>query len=278
MKTTTSLNVDRSLAGLRTNGYSAKVKKLVPINDSLARVVVEIAASASPEDTMKAVASVSKNIYPVKGSFTKLSSNGIMQSLTGVVRAQIERVVVTQSNIDNFRAVAGESLYLDKEDSMWQMSRTEAGDIMIRANAADEREVLHGLMESVASASYEAVASSEEVILSDVHKATGADLIAYIDQKGVRNVGAVVADIQEEPTMLLAISSSTGESETIHRNQIVNYIESAEYESHAAEDAMVAAAHSLSRADIEDYYRRMFARSPAYFESFWERFTSCIYA
>jgi hypothetical protein len=268
------------MQSLRSTGYSANLTDVTPISDNMARVAFTVASSAKPADMMKAVAGVAKNAFPVNNSFTVISDNGLTKCMTGIMVTQSERVVLNDTNRDNFKAVAG-NLYLDEEESMWNMTRSEAGEIMIRANSADEREVMEQLMKSVASSTVYATEAkaTAQALIGEMNGLEGGDLIHFVNGKGVATAGVILAEFEDEPSKVVALSSTSLEHEMINRNQIIAAVKASEV-NYDEEEAIMSVAstpiHSLDH--IADYYRKMFQRDPSYFEKFWQRFTSHVFA
>ncbi len=92
----------------------------------------------------------------VKGSWAVVDSNPTFDVLVGMVSVNKESVVYTDQNASKFRMISS-NMFMDDEKSMWALTETEGGKIMVRTTAYDDDKVLDELLKSLSSASMQAV-------------------------------------------------------------------------------------------------------------------------
>lgn len=274
--------VNRTLDALDATP-SLKLVNVTKINDKYARVTGTIRATASAEQLIASVTRLGDRLQAVAGTFVKVNKTGLHNTVEGIVTVHQERVALTDANSDSFKAVSS-SMYLDDEEKIWNLKRTPAGDILIRANTGDEDEVLNGMMKCVASN----VASDRDLVrqMSDCDASRqsiqGGDLAMFVGREDKVVMGFVVAAVANadgSDAGLAMVTRSMEDVEMIDRNQVVSFVRGAELE--LPQDEAVKALASGGRVDMDfiaDYYRRVFMRDPAYFEKFMERFNNHVFA
>lgn len=259
------------------------VQKVTPINSKYARVTGTIRATASAQQLRQAVSQLGDRLCAVAGTFVKVNKTGMSHTVEGIVTVHQERIALTPEVRDRFKAVSS-SMYLDEEEKIWNLKRTPAGDVLIRANVGDEDELLSNMLQSVASSSPQSRDVQRQASECDASRASiqGGDLAVYVgrDEQPVMGfVVAAVANADGTDAGLSMVSRSMEDVELIDRNQVVAFVTGNELE--LPEDEAVKALASGGRVDMDfiaNYYRQVFMRDPAYFEKFMERFNAHVFA
>lgn len=270
-------SVTAALKGLQSEGPSFSLQQVTPINDQFARITGTIVATASGDQILNAVSRLTGGKFvPVKGSFQAIASNSITMSVEGIVGALEQRIVLTESNQGQFKAVAS-NMYMDEEERLWSLRKTDAGDILIKSHASDDLEVMNHLMTCVASTSVghmEALPASAN-LSRERAGVQGGDLVKYVNSQGRVGMAFAVASVEKEGADCgLVVVNTNNDIEQIDRNMIISAIASSDIEADDTAEMEAVAAGNYSLEFIADYYRKMFMRRPEYFEAFWQRFTS----
>lgn len=275
----THSSVNSALASLAAAGPVLNVHSVTPVGSKFARVLGTIVASATPAQISAAVKKLGGKLSPVPNSFAALSSNGITQSIEGIVGVIEERIVLDQSNEANFQAVASTNMYMDSEERLWSANKTDAGIVLIKSHAGDDMEVMNQLMACVAS-SQVAVQEAEPVsrsLRNERSKIQGGDLINFVSESTGRvTMGFVVTDVKGEDGSdkgLYAVDQH-GNHGMLNRELVTAAIASSEIEYDDTEPLVAVAAGNYSLEMMIEYYRKMFVRSPEYFEKFRQRLLS----
>lgn len=271
--------VNAALAGLAASGPVLNVHSVTPVGSKFARVLGTIVASATPEQISAAVKKLGGKLSPVPNSFAALSSNGITQSIEGIVGVIEERIVLDESNAANFQAVASTNMYMDSEERLWSANKTDAGTVLIKSHAGDDMEIMNQLMACVAS-SHVAVQEAEPVsrqLRNQRAAIIGGDLINFVSESSGRvTMGFVVSDLKGEDgsDRGLYVVDQLGNHGQLNRELVTAAIASSEIEYDDTEPLVAVAAGNYSLEMMIEYYRKMFVRSPEYFEKFRQRLLS----
>ncbi len=259
------------------------VQRVTPIGERFARVLGTISASATPEQLLSAVRKLNPKLVPIAGTFTAVASNGYTMSIEGIVGSLEERIVLDESNRESFTAVAS-NMYMDVEERLWSLKKTEGGDILISSHAGDDREIMNSLMACVASSQVgvqEAEPASNQLATARAN-IEGADLISYVSpSKGVLTMGFALASVSGESGAshgLMALAHDGAEPELVDRNLIVAHVAASNIDFDETSEMEAVASGNFSLEMIEAYYKKMFIRRPEYFQAFWSRFKSHAFA
>ena len=272
-------SVSAAIRNLASEGPTFNLQRVTQIGDRFARVLGTVSAQATPDQIRNSLRKLNNKLTPIQGSFRALSSNGVTQSVEGIVGIISERIVLSDENKDHFKAVAG-NMYMDDEERLWSMKKTEAGDILIKSHASDDMEVMTKLMSCVASTS---VGMQEaEPVSRNLHAALagiqGGDLVSFVNpDNAVVDMGFAIASVKNEDgsdTGKLAVVDRNDNVFQLDRNMVIAAVSGEEIEFDPTEEMEAVAAGNFSMEFIKDYYRRMFIRRPDYFEAFWKRFSS----
>jgi hypothetical protein len=272
-------NVNSALASLASQGPVLNVHSVLPVGSKFARVLGTIVAGATPEQISKAIRNLGGKLLPVPHSFAALSSNGITQSIEGIVGVIEERIVMDHTNEANFESVANTNMYMDSEERLWSANKTDAGTVLIKSHAGDDMEVMNQLMACVAS-SQVAQQEAEPVsrsLRNERSNVEGGDLINYVSESTGRvTMGFVVTDMKGEDgaDRGLYVVDQHGNHGPLNRELVTAAIASSEIEYDETESLVAVAAGNVSLEMMIEYYRKMFVRSPEYFEKFRQRLLS----
>lgn len=272
-------NVNSALAGLAAAGPVLNVHSVTPVGSKFARVLGTIVAGATPEQITAAVRKLGGKLLPVPHSFAALSSNGVTQSIEGIVGVLEERIVLDESNADKFNAIASTNMYMDSEERLWSANKTDAGTVLIKSHAGDDMEIMNQLMACVAS-SQVATQEAEPVsrsLRNERSNIEGGDLINYVSEATGRvTMGFVVTDMKGEDgsDKGLYVVDQHGNHGPLNRELVTAAIASSEIEYDETESLVAVAAGNVSLDMMIEYYRKMFVRSPEYFEKFRQRLLS----
>ncbi|MNY57844.1 hypothetical protein D3C86_1941080 [compost metagenome] len=105
----------------------------------------------------------------------------------------------------------------------------------------------------------------------------GGDLINFVSESSGRvSMGFVVTDVQNEHGVDkgLYVVDTNGTHGQINREMVTAAIASSEIEYNESESLMAVASGNISLEMMVEYYRKMFIRSPEYFEKFRQRLLS----
>lgn len=266
---------------------SLNINNVVQIDSKYARVYGTIRSSATPQQLHSAVAARGDRLKAVAGTFVTLHDNKILRTVEGIVTINRERIVLTDTNRDQYKAVSS-SMYLDEEEKLWNVQRTAAGDILIRAQASDEEEILSTMLKSIASAGN--VASSDTRMLASKvsecdatrQSIQGGDLVSFVGANDCVEMGFVVAAVANADNTDAGLSVVTRAMEDvalIDRNKVVTFVQGNQLNMPTDEAVKAIASGGRINMDmIADYYRQVFQRDPQYFEKFMDRFRSHVFA
>lgn len=280
MQTKTQTSVQQAVAGV-FGEPEFYVNKITPINSQFARIVGTVRASAQPQQLLNAVRKVAEKCAPVKGSFVAVASNGLTTTYEGIIGTINERIVLTEQNQHKFRSIAS-NMYMDEEDKLWSMKKTEAGNILISSHASDELEVMQNLMKSVASSAPEQ-AVQQRMSETDASRARirGGDLALFVSESGALSMGFVAAAMEtneREDAGVAVVTQLDEDVQVIDRNMVIAYVSGDEIDADETAELEAVASGNINMDVIADYYRRVFQRRPEYFEMFMERFRNHVFA
>jgi len=269
-------SVTAAIQNLASQGPVLHVQRVTPIGSNFARVLGTISAKATPDQIAGAIRKLSSKLTPIAGSFQAVASNGVTQSIEGIVGVIEERIVLSDNNREQFSAIAS-NMYMDEEERLWSLKKTEAGDILIKSHAGDDLEVMNSLMACVASSDvgYQESIPASNDLAGQRATVEGGDLITYVSPVAGRTVlgFAVASAINEDGSEAgLVVVDREDRVEQIDRNLVIASFQDVEIDE--TEELVAVAAGNFSMEMIKDYYRRMFIRRPEYFEKFWSRYSS----
>ena len=254
-------------------------------NEGYARITASVThvggSRANHELVMESLShSLGAKLRPVLGSFHVLASNKVGDTITGIISANPETVAYDEAVANNFKAVAG-NMFMDEEEQLWALRKTEAGDLLVKSRGKDDADVIADLMTSLSSAdvgtmAYESVASAKKDISARAGL-EGGDFITFVNPETESvEFGAVVAHVcddrgQDMGQIAVQSAEASAAPVTIDRGMALGKFNDVDYSDDGLVDENTVEANAHSLDEIAAYYQRVFQRDPSYFEKFMER-------
>lgn len=258
---------------------AVQIREAYQVDDRFMRVVAVASALATPEQVFAGFRSEFKHATPIPGSFVSLARDGKNHVFEGIIGVVSERVVLNDENRGNFQAVAG-NMFVSKDDSesLWALKATATGEVLVKAACADDHAVMQQLMACASSDLndhfYSEIGSHTAQIRAAVQ---GGDLVHFVSQaSATAELGMVAFAIDNEDgtdTHTIRVVRPNGQSETVNREMVIA-VSTVEENEDDQEDFEATASATIDYEKAQAYYARMFARRPAYFEMFMQRFRS----
>lgn len=254
--------------------------------EGLARVIAEVTHNRhSREDHNMVSESMSKifdnKLMAVCGSFKSVDKAPYTERIEGVVRVNTQSVAF-QEGMKGFRSVSS-NIFMDDEEKMWALRKTEAGDILVKGTGIEDHESLRGLLDVVCSGGYSLSSEYKKANASLSAKqaqVSGGDFIEFVSaSSGTVNFGFVVAsDEQAGKLIVLPIDAAPeSEGEVVEKAAVVESFDTESFpepemsEQEQMDTAVCAARGVVDLSTLLDYYRKVFARSPAFYAEFAKR-------
>lgn len=258
---------------VKSEATEVSIREAYQVDDRFMRIIATASVAASKEQVFAGIKKQFANITPISNSFVSLASDARTHVFEGIVGVVAERVVLSDANRGNYKAVAA-NMFMDDSECLWALRKTATGEILVKSAVADDHLVMQQLL-ACASVDHNDFANAN--VGADTAQAratvTGGDLITYISQQSCDlNVAIAVASIDNEdgsPTTDIQVVRQNGQQETVHRDMIV--IAAADHEIVDDPEDEIATAATPNIEQISAYYARVFARRPAYYEKFMER-------
>lgn len=260
-----------------------KVMGYALAGEGLARVTVEVAHNRdSRENHDLVMQSVSKafdnKLSPVAGSFRSIDKAPYTERVVGVVRINTQAVPVDAAQ--NMRSVSS-NIFMDDEDKMWVLRKTEAGDILVKNTGIEDHDSLRSLMDVVCSGGFSLsseFARSESKVDTMQANVRGGSYIQYVSSASTETkFGYVVAEADGEKLIVLPQDGSSEEGEVVDRAAVVEEynVEDAPQPEMSEQEQMDEAV-SISRGVVDlsmllSFYKKVFARSGKYYDEFAKR-------
>lgn len=282
--------VDKMLSTMENRGKPTvnivKVERCE--NEGFARVtasVVHTAASrANPSSVLQALgAKFNNKIRPIQHSFHSLASSSVGETITGIISANPETHVYDAKDT-KFKAVAG-NMFMDEEDQLWSLRKTEAGGVLIKSRSKDDADIISELMtglssSGVGSLAFEATASSaqDEGVRSSLE---GGDFITFVNPQSEQvEFGAVLASVFDDRgtdlrQLVVQPVEASAAPVKIDRAMALGVFDDVD---DLGDDVQTAEASAHTLEYIASYYQRMFQRDPSYFEKFMERWVNHVFS
>lgn len=251
--------------------------------EGLARVVVEVAHNRfSREDHSFVGESLSQafdnKLSPVQGSFRSIDKAPYTERIVGVMRINTESVPMEAAK--GFRSVSS-NIFMDEEDKMWVLRKTEAGDILVKNTGIEDHASLLGMLNVVCHSGHSLSSEfklSESKVAAMQANVQGGSFVQYVSALDSRTkFGFVVASAEDEKLLVLPEDKSAEEGEVVDRNAVVSEEDISDApEVELSEQEKMDQAVSVSRGVVDvstllDFYKKVFARSPEYYAKFAER-------
>jgi hypothetical protein len=251
--------------------------------EGLARVVVEVAHTRHSREDHNLVSQSMDRIFDNKltavcGSFKSIDKAPYTERLAGIVRVNTQ--AVPAQGAQGFRSVSS-NIFMDDEDKMWVLRKTEAGDILVKSTGIEDHASLRGLLDVVCSSGHSLSSEfrrAEQSISAMQQSVSGGDFVQYVSQHGNETkFGYVVASTDDGKLIVLPSDGTVEEGEVVEPAAIVSVEDTAEApEPEMSEQEQMDQAVSVSRGVIDlstllDYYKKVFARSGTYYQEFAKR-------
>jgi hypothetical protein len=254
--------------------------------DGLARVVVDVMHTrASREDHALVGQSLSKifdnKLMAVCGSFQSVDKAPYSERVEGIVRVNTQSVAF-QEGMSGFRSVSS-NIFMDDEEKMWVLRKTEAGDLLVKGTGIEDHESLKGLLDVVCSSGYSLSSEYKKATakLSAKQKAVvGGHFIAFVsNSSGEVNFGFVVASDEANDKLIVLPVGAEPESEgevvdkvaVVESFNIEDFPEPEMSEQEQMDQAVCTARGVVNLSTLLAFYKKVFARSPAFYAEFAKR-------
>ena len=219
----------------------------------------------------------------VPGSIRSLSSTKFSEHFVGVVRVVKEAIPVTK-NMEGFRAVAS-NMFMDDESHMWQLHKTSSGDLLVKSCGIDDDLDLIRLLSGSRSKVNMAQASAFKDLMAKASavpsNVEGGDYVTYVDPHGDLNCGYVIASVVEDGQADKAlVLTQDGQEDLIPKASMVETHDTSTFPpvelvpQEQADYAVAEARGDININTLLDYYKKVYARSPAFYEQFAARIKS----
>ncbi len=251
--------------------------------EGLARITAEVAHNQfSREDHSLISESLSQvfdnHMQVVGGSFRSIDKAPYTERIVGVMRINTQSVPLEAAK--GFRSVSS-NIFMDDEDKMWVLRKTEAGDILVKNTGIEDHASLLGMLNVVCHSGHSLSSEfkvSESKVVAMQSNVQGGSFVQYVSAIDSRTkFGFVVASAEDEKLIILPEDKSAEEGEVVDRNAVIgeeNISDAPEVE--LSEQEKMDQAVSVSRGVVDvstllDFYKKVFARSPEYYAKFAER-------
>jgi hypothetical protein len=282
-----SFNLNRAATSMASGAHkqvaTVTIREAVQIDDRFARIIATASSAATPEQIAEGIKQQFQGAVAIPGSFVSLASSKAMNVFEGIVGVVAQRIVLTDENRGNFKAIAANMFMSnDESESLWALRTTATGQVLVKAADNDADVAVMKQLMACASTDHNAfehrdIGAENAQVRASVE---GGDLITYVSQTSADlQMGIATASIENEDgsdAHMLAVVRPNGQAETINREMIVvagTYEDSEE----DIKEAQTATAGAMDVERFNSYYARVFARRPAYFEEFMKRVRSYVF-
>lgn len=261
---------------------TVKVLGYTLAGEGLAHIVAEVAHTRDSRENHALVGESLSRVFEnkltaVACSFLSIDKAPYTERIAGVVRVNTQ---VAPANAPGFRSVSS-NIFMDDEEKMWVLRKTEAGDILVKSTGIEDHHSLKGLLDVVCSGGYSL--SSEfraaQTSLSKMRQSiAGGDFVHYVSQHSAdTKFGYVVASDVEGKLIILPQDGSSEEGEVVDPAAVVNKVDVADApEPEMSEQEKMDQAVSVSRGVVDmstllSFYKKVYARSGPYYNELAKR-------
>ena len=271
------------IAGTRIATPVVEIKSYALAGDGMARVIVEVTHTHESRANPQVVAeTLNKKLQgkmaAVAGTFHSLERSSFTERLTGIISV-VRQAISVDGDMKGFRALAA-NMFMDDEQDMWVLRKTEAGQIMVKTTGIDDDMTLLNLLESVSSSSMSTSTSEFNRMTAQASSISSAaeagDFVSYVTQDNLLSHGFVVAGVQDTDD-LVVLSPGSEEGESIKRAAVTVIHNQAEFpameetKEEEVEQVVAAARGGIDLPFLLEYYKKVFSRSPAFYQQFADR-------
>lgn len=278
-----STSLSNALNALRQEEPVVALKSYALAGNGLARVLVEVthtdASRANPALISSAMNKmVDGKMEAVAGSFHQMENGHYTQRISGLMSVVRAAVPVTEQSTKKFKSLSA-NMFMDDEKDMWVLRKTEAGELYVKTTGIDDDMSLIKMLDACASdgfrnhQDYGRLVAQCSALSSAVE---GGDFITYANLDNRLSCGFVVASVQDG-TDLIVLPVGSDEGERINKAAVTDIHAQNDFPPMAlsGEDeanTVVAAARGAFDMDfLLGYYKKVYARSPAFFAQFAQR-------
>ncbi len=264
-----------------------EIKHFAPAGQGLARVVARVihtaASRVNPGLIAQALLNKTDNrLSAVAGSFRVMDRGPLSDTVTGILSYNRESIAVASSDdMKGFTAVAS-NMFMDDEERMWNLHKTESGSLLVRSSGIDDDQALIGLLASLSSSPQTSTEGRQLTAMASSlrDRVEGGQFVSFVNANNMLAHGFVVVTAADTDDAIV-LTGEKDEPEAIKTNSVTEIHElgadAPQVELSEQEQVDVAVASAAGRVSLDmmvDYYRRMFAASPEYFEQFKQRLLS----
>jgi hypothetical protein len=280
-----SFNLSRAATALVSGAHkevaTVTIRDAVQIDDRFARVIATASATATPAQVAEGIKQQFRGAVAIPGSFVALSSSKAMTVFEGIVGVVAQRVVLTDENRENYKAVAA-NMFMDEGEQLWSLRQTATGQVLVKAADSEADHAVMKHLMACASTDYNQFEHRDIGVENAQIRASvqGGDLVSYISQQSADlQMGIATASVENEDgtdAHMIAVVRPNGQAETVNREMIV-VAATFEEDAEDIKEAETATAGAMDVERFNSYYARVFARRPAYFEEFMKRVRSYVF-
>lgn len=278
-------SLSAAIAGARAAQPTVEIKSYALAGDGMARVLVEVTHTEESRKNPAVIAEAIKGrlnnqMEAVAGSFNTVEKGSFTERLTGIVSTIRKMIPVTEENMKGFRATAA-NMFMDEEKEMWALHKTQAGQILVQTTGIGDDMSLVNLLDSCSSAGFRN--SPEYGRLSAMasavsNQATAGDFVSYVNfDNSISHGFVVVTAADTDDVLVLPVGAQEGEA--VKRAAITQVHAQDEFPAHEQTsdeqvETVVASARGISVDFLLDYYKKVYARNPKFYEAFAQRLRS----
>lgn len=268
------------VAGARAKEPVVEIKSYALAGAGMARVVLEVTHnSASRENAQTIVQALNKKLQgrmaAVAGSFQSLERSMFTERLTGVVSV-VRQAISAEGDMKGFRAVAS-NMFMDDEKDMWVLRKTQAGQILVKTTGIDDDITLANMLESVSSVTASSNTGEHNRMVAQASAVSGqaeaGDFVSYVNADNMLVQGYVVAGVQDSDDLVILATGAEVE-DMVNRVAVTEIHEQAEFpavdetKEEAVETVVAAARGGIDLNFLLDFYKKVYARNPAFYQMF----------
>lgn len=267
------LDYNRLAPAVAATSTFVTVREVFPIDDRMVRVVATACSSASGDACFAGLRDQFPKMAPVRGSFVSLSCDKRSRTFEGIMGIIDERVVLSDENREQFKAVAG-NMYMDKNEVLWSLKATASGDILVKSVVEDDMEIMQKLVACASSDRNDfAFPQLVEKSAEKREQVQGGDVVLYVSAlSGNSQMGIACAELDNADgtsAHQILVVRPNGQSEVVSKELVVA---ASEQEFDDDGKCLATASAQIDWNAISAYYAKMFARRPSYYEAFMSRF------
>lgn len=291
----TQLQNNDFLASISAADPSIEILGFALAGEGMARINVEVTHNMQSKKNPELVLAAIRNklegkMEAVAGTFKRLGAPGMYTDrLTGIV-STVRQTIPFQEGMTGFHAYAS-NMFIDDEKDIWQLRRTEAGDLLIKTSGIGDDLSVSGLLRSHSSgrpmpagelAAFRAQCSELK------NKITGGgDFVSYVNADNQIKHGFVLASISADANsapheVAVLPFENGGDSEVIKIDAVVDVHAGQFPEYEMTPQEKVEASMSLSRGNVSleqiaAYYKKLYGAHNEFFQKLMANFKNHSY-